>query len=129
VLLEPVPLPSENDPPPTGAQTFEPGDLGGAFYDDLCCSQLDQPCGTVDTPSCCGELGCVMDDSGLGKCSACRPIGATCGGYEGCCPGSDCNGAGICEACQMDGQACEEDTDCCDDSYCNYDGRCDSGGT
>lgn len=128
LLLEPVPLPSETDPP-TGAQSFVPGELGEAFYDDLCCSQLNQPCGTLDTPSCCGELGCVIDSKGLGKCSDCRPTGATCDGYNPCCSGNDCNGAGTCEACQMDDQPCEENADCCEGSYCSYDGRCDSGGT
>jgi hypothetical protein len=126
MLLEPVPFPSESDPPPDGAEEFEPGELERPFYDDLCCSQLGEKCGTVDTPSCCGELGCVIGKSGLGTCSDCRPTGTACDSYNPCCAGNDCSGAGTCEACQMDDQPCEDSADCCMGSYCNDQGRCDS---
>ncbi|HYJ08859.1 MAG TPA: hypothetical protein VEX18_07610, partial [Polyangiaceae bacterium] len=125
ILLEPLPLPSENDLPLDGAEEFEPGELERPFYDDLCCSQLGEKCGTVDTPSCCGELGCEVGGDGVGTCSDCRPTGATCDSYTGCCAGNECSGGGTCEACQRIGDACEVNADCCMGSYCNYDGRCE----
>ena len=123
LLFEPLPLPSETTPAPNGEADFIPGELGRPFYDDLCCSAVGQPCGTVDTPGCCGDLQCVGGGSAPGTCTECQPTGAACDAYHPCCSGNDCNG-GVCGACQTLGNYCDENADCCDGSYCSGDGRC-----
>jgi hypothetical protein len=120
-LLEPLALPSQSDAPASGERDFVAGELERPFYDDLCCSRLTEPCGTVDTPTCCGELQCVD-----GACTECRPSGAACDSGHPCCSGNACN-YGVCDACQTIDQYCQEDADCCSGTCSEDRGRCVGG--